>query len=253
LVVAILLTVTLTFYLRGALRGPTTVHVGGAVEAAYDYPTEHSDLGAIAAEGTLREVTANYEGVPIRELLARAQPLPGASLLLVRASDGYAFFISLDEVENNDALLLAPQGEEEVSYNIVGAQNSKAWIRGVTELSVVGASALEVGGALDKAGPYVPGDWQFEMDATRIDLGDGPRKLQGVPLGMVLATMEPQESATTVLVHTHDEPLSLPLAEVLADDSLRLFTVIGQENVTTALARMEGEILTPEVLRIEVQ
>ncbi len=254
LLAAALLTVALTFYLRSALRGPATVHVGGAVDAPYDYPTQHGDLGATTAEGTLREVTARYNGVPVRDLLTRAEPQPGASLLLVRATDGYAFFIGLDEVRDNDALLLSPQGEgDEASYNIVGAMNSKAWVRSVEELVVVGAAALEVSGALEAPAPYNPDDWQFDMDSTRLDLGDGARKLQGVPLGKVLAAMEPQAGATTVVVHTGGAPLSLPLADVLADDEVRLFTVIGEDAVTFALARIEGEVLAAQVTRIEVK
>lgn len=254
LVVATLLTVVLTVYLRGALRGPAVVHIGGAVAAPYDYPTKHGDLSTTTADGTLREVTAMYNGVPIGDLLTRARPQPGASLLLVRATDGYAFFIGLDEVRDNNALLLSPQGEgDEASYNIVGALNSKAWVRGVKELVVVGAATLEVGGALDAPTAYDPDEWQFEMDSTSIDLGDSPRKLQGVALGKVLAAMEPQVGAETVMVHTDGEPLSLPLAEVLADDDLRLFTVIGEADVTFALARMEGKVLVPAIRRIEVR
>ena len=54
-------------------------------------------------------------------------------------------------------------------------------------------------------------------------------------------------------VHTGTEPLSLPLADVLADDNLRLFTVIGEADVTFALARVEGEVLAARVTRIEVK
>jgi DMSO/TMAO reductase YedYZ molybdopterin-dependent catalytic subunit len=199
-------------------------------------------------------VTAQYHGVPVRDLLARAQPRPGASLVLVRATDGYAFFLGMDEVRDNDALLLSPQGEgDEASYNLVGAMNSKAWVRSVEELVVVGAATLEVSGALDAAGPYDPDDWQFDMDSTRLDLGDGPRKLQGVPLGEVLAAMKPQARAETVLLHTGGEPLSVSLADVLADEDIRLFTVIGEANVTFALARMDGEVLAAEVTGIEVK
>jgi hypothetical protein len=249
-----LLTVALTLYLRGALRGPATVEIDGSVAAAYVYPLEHGDLGATTAEGTLREGTANDEGVPIRELVARAQPEPGASLLLVRASDGYAFFISMDEVRDNEALLLSPQGEgDEASYNIVGAQNSKAWVRGVTELVVVGGATLEVRGALDAAAAYDPDDWQFEMDSTRLDLGEGSRKLQGVALGKVLASMAPTAGAERVVVYSDEGQISLPLAEVLADDELRLFTVIGEAEVSFALARMGGEVLVPRVSGIEVE
>ena len=254
LVVAALLAVVLTVYLRGALRGPAAVSIGGAVAAPYDYPAEHGDLGTTTAEGTLREVTGQYKGVPVRDLVAAAQPQPAATLLLVRATDGYAFFIGLDEVRDNDALLLSPQGEgDDASYDIVGALNSKAWVRGVKELVVVGASTLEVSGALDAPAPYDPDDWQFDMDSTRIDLGDGPRKLQGVPLGKVLASMEPQDSAATVVVHTSGEPLTLALSDVLADNDVRLFTVIGEDDVTFALARMGGEVLAPQVTRIEIQ
>jgi len=254
LIAVALLSVALTVYLRDALRGPLTVHVGGAVAAAYDYPREHGDLGATTAEGTLREVTARYNGVPVRELVGRAQPQPGAAMLLIRASDGYAFFISMDEVRDNDALLLSPQGEgDEASYNMVGALNSKAWVRGVQELIVVGAATLDVTGALERAVPYDPDDWQFDMDSTRIDLGDGPRKLQGVPLGKVLAAMEPLTEASTVVVQGDGEPVSLPLGAVLADDDLRLFTVIGEVDVSFALARMDGEVLAEQVAGIEVR
>jgi energy-coupling factor transport system substrate-specific component len=254
LVAAALLAVALTVYLGGALRGPPAVHVGGAVNAPYDYPTGQADLGATTAQGTLREVTAEYSGVPVRDLLALAEPQPGASLLLVRATDGYAFFIGLDEVRDNDALLLSPQGEgDEVSYNVVGALNPKAWVRGVSELIAVGAATLEVDGALDRPAPYDPDDWQFEMDSTRLDLGDGARKLQGASLGQVLAAMEPAAGAGTVVVHTGGEPISLPLAEVLDGDDVRIFTVIGQADVAFALARMSGEVLAANVTGIEVK
>ncbi len=254
LVAAVLLTVALTLYLRVALRGPATVHIGGAVAAAYDYPKQHGDIAAITAEGTLREVTGRYNGVPVQELLARAQPQTGASLLLVRGSDGYAFFISMDEVRDNSGLLLSPQGQgDDAAYNLVGAKNSKAWVRGVSELVVVGSATLEVSGALDKPVLYDPDDWQFQMDSTRLDVGDGPHKYQGVPLGQVLQAMEPQAGATTVVVYTGGEPVSHPLAEVLGDEDLRLFTIIGESDVTFALARMDGQVLAARVTRIEVR
>ncbi len=254
LVAAALLTVALTLYLRVALRGPATVHIGGAVAVAYDYPQQHGDIAAISAEGTLREVTGRYDGIPVQELLARARPQAGASLLLVRGSDGYAFFISMDEVRDNSALLLSPQGEgDDAAYNLVGAKNSKAWVRGVSELVVVASAALEVTGALDKPVLYDPDDWQFQMDSTRLDVGDGPHKYQGVPLGLVLQAMEPHAKATTVMVNTGGEPLSYPLAAVLGDKDLRLFTIIGESDVTFALARMDGQVLAPRVTRIEVR
>jgi len=254
LVVAGLLTVGLTLYLRQALRGPATIQVGGAVTAPYVYPSEHGDIPQITAEATMRDTATRYTGVPIRELVARAGPREDASLVLARAVDGYAFFISMDEVERNGSLLLACQGKGEDAWcDVVGAENSKAWVRGVSSLSVIGASTIEVGGALDHPGPYDPDDWQFDMDSIRLDLGDGPAKLQGVPLGLVLESMGPQAAATTVIAHAGGAPVELPLSEVLADDDVRLFTVIGDDRITFALARMDGTVLASKVTRIEVQ
>ncbi|MBC8448976.1 MAG: ECF transporter S component [Chloroflexi bacterium] len=251
---AALLAGALTVYLRQALRGPPTVHIGGAVEAPYDYPREHGDISQVTAEGTLSDVTSRYTGVPLRELVALARPAPGAALLLIRASDGYAFFVSMDELRSNESLLLAPQGEgTEASYSVVGAVNSKAWVRGVSELAVVGAASLDVSGALARPGAYDPGEWQTEMDSTRLDLGEGPVKVQGVPLGSVLQRLQPHDDATTVLLHAAGEPISLPLADVLGDDDLRVFTVIGPADVTFAVARMDGQVLAAHVVGIEVR
>jgi hypothetical protein len=59
--------------------------------------------------------------------------------------------------------------------------------------------------------------------------------------------------AETVVLETGDGGLSLPLADVLVDDGLRLFTVIGDAEVSFALARMEGEVLATRVTGIEVR
>ena len=67
----------------------------------------------------------------------------------------------------------------------------------------------------------------------------------------MLAAMEPRAGAETSVVRSGGEHLSLPLAEVLADNDLRLFTVIGEADVTFALARMEGEVIVPDAQHIE--
>jgi energy-coupling factor transport system substrate-specific component len=249
-----LLTLVFGIYLRSALQGPATVHIGGAVTAPFDYPLEHGDIPEIMAQGTLREVTRNYTGVLLRELIERAVPDSGAAQLLVRASDGYAFFVSMDEVRESSTLLLASEGAgKEASYNIVGAQNSKAWVRGVSELTVVGATMLDIFGALKSPIPYDPDDWQFEMDSANLDLGEGTKKYQGVPLGRVLQTMEPHPDASDIALHSGTEPHSLSLADVLEDDDIRLFIVIRTESVSYAVARMNGNVVATEVTSIEVR
>ena len=251
---AAMLTLAFGVYLRQALQGPAAVHVGGAVAAPYDYPLEHGDIPQVTAEGTLRDVTSRYTGVPVQELLARAQPQSSATLLLIQASDGYAFFVSMDEVHENTSLLLAPQGEgQDVSYNVVGAQNSKAWVRGVSDFTVIGAATLEVTGALDHPSPFDPDDWQFEMDSVRLDVGQGPQKVQGAPLGKVLVAMSPGPEADTVVLYGNGETRSMPLSSVLEDDDVRIFTIIGEAGVSFAVARIDGEVIAARVARIEVQ
>jgi len=185
-------TILFGIYLHSALSGPATVRIGGAVAVPYDYPQAHSDIAQVTAEGSLRGVPAKYTGIPIRELLDRAQPASGTSLLLVKAVDGYAFFVSIDEVRDNPALLLAPKGSgSDTVYDLVGAENSKAWVRGVSELTAVAGVTLDVLGRLDAPGVFDPDVWQFDMDSIALDVGNGPEKLQGAPLGKVLAAMGP--------------------------------------------------------------
>lgn len=251
---ALILTLPLTIYLRSALRGPPAVHVGGAVASPYDYPSQNGDLPTVTAETELRGAKSRYFGVTLRELLDRAGPQSGAALVLVQAKDGYAFFVSMDEVAANDSLLLASSGKgSDASYDLVGPRNPKAWIRGVKDLTVIGGAALPVAGALDAPAPFDPKDWQFDMDSTRVDVGQGPQKLQGAPLGKVLQAMQPRPEATTVVLRTGGDPVTLPLSEVLADDDVRIFTVIGPDSVSFAVARMDGQVLAPAVTAVDVQ
>ncbi|MBN1815304.1 MAG: ECF transporter S component [Anaerolineae bacterium] len=249
-----LLAIALTLFLRVALKGPATVEVGGAVAVPYEYSMESTDLAEVAGEGTLNEMARRFTGVPLRAILAHAEPRDDAGMVLVEASDGYAFFVSMDEVEENENLLLVAQGEgEDASYNVMGAENSKAWVRGVTRLTVVGSATIEVTGALASPRAYDPDEWQFEMDAVTLDVGGGPAKYQGAPLRDVLASMEPAAQATTVVLHTDGGPVTLPLAEVAGSDVVRIFTIIGEQDVTFAVARMGGDVIAPRVTEIEIE
>jgi len=259
LVVAILLTIGFTVFLRHSLAGPPTILINGAVASEYAYPDENGDIESITAEGTLRDTTTRYEGIPIRELVERAGPQSTASLVLIKASDGYAFFIDMDEVETSESLLLAPQGKgEDATYNVVGAENSKAWIRSVAEITVVAPSAVDVAGKVDSPGPYDQNAWQYEMDATRLDVGQGVRKYQGAPLGMVLDSFGLQTDATTVAIAGRDTSGAemierLPLAEITANDDIRIFSIVGDDAITFAVATLDSQVIVPDVTRIDVE
>jgi len=197
-----------------------------------------------------------YTGIPLRELLDRAEPATDDGWLLVRASDGYTFFLDLEEVRDNPALLLAPVGSGQGGgYDLVGAANRKAWVRGVSELVVIARATLEVDGRLAQPGIYDPNDWQFDMDSTMVDVGGGPQKLQGTPLGRVLASMLPLDDATEVVARTPDGEVTLSLTDVMNDDDVRIFTAFGEagEAGSFAVARMNGTVLASYVTSLEVR
>jgi len=257
---AAVLAVLFAIYLRGVLRGPATIGVEGAVTAPFSYPQEHGDIEEITAQaaqgGNEGGGMTRYTGVPVREVLDRAEPATDDGWLLVRASDGYTFFIDLEEVRDNPALLLAPVGSgQDGGYDLVGAANRKAWVRGVSELVVIARATLEIEGRLAQPGSYDPNDWQFDMDSTTVDVGAGPQKLQGTPLGRVLASMSPLDDAAEVVARTPDGEVTLSLADVLADDDVRLFTAFGDEGEGSsfAIARMNGAVLATHVTSLEVR
>ncbi len=256
LAIVALLAAGMGLYLRQALRGPANVRIDGAVAVAYEYPRAHSDVAAVTAEATLRNVTTRYKGTPVRELVARAQPQAGASLLLITGSDGYAFFVSMDEVQQNESILLVASGQgDKAAYDLVGPENAKAWVRGVAALTVIAPAPLPIGGALENPGAYDPDAWQFEMDSTQLDVGAGAHKYQGAPLGRVLEAMGLQAEAQQVVLQAADggEDVTLDLAQVLGDDDLRLFTIIGDGEVSYAAARMDGTVLVPHLAAIELR
>jgi len=253
LAAGLLLALGLGIYLRFALSGPRALSIEGAVNAPYTYPRQNGDIPYVTAEATLRGDTARYSGVPLKELVARAGPEDDAAYLLVRSTDGYAFFIPMAEVRESGSLLLVPKGN---GYDLVGPANAKAWVRNVARLAVAGPVALPIEGALERPAPFYPEEWQFRMDAATLDLGAGPAKYQGVALGLVLQEMGPQPQASTVAVYGADpqEPaVTLPLAQVLAEQEVRLFVAIGDADISFALARMDGQVMVPQVERVEVR
>jgi ABC-type thiamin/hydroxymethylpyrimidine transport system permease subunit len=258
---AVLVTVGVGAYLYSALRGPAAIQVDGVVAAPYAYPTRNGDLSPIKAQATLRNVTSTYRGVAVRELVARAQPSADAGLLLITGSDGYAFFVSLNEVKTNGSLLLAASGSgKSAAYDLVGPQNAKAWVRGVARLTVIGVASLPITGALHESSSFDPDRWQYDMDSTRLDVGFGAHKYQGVPLGKVLQALVPQPGAAEVVaVPAPDSPdvaagmVTLPLSRALTDGDLRLFTVFQGQSMQYALATMDGQVLVARLQSLQVR
>ncbi|MBC7248896.1 MAG: ECF transporter S component [Anaerolineae bacterium] len=255
LTAAIVLTLGAGGYLYLRLQGPPVVRISGEVEAPYDYVLTDEMPTITIEERNLPGLIGTYTGVPLREIVARARPRANASAVLVKATDGYDFFISMTEVQSNERLILAHTGSgQQTSYRIAGASNSKAWVRNVMEIQVVAQAVVEVRGALHNAYPYNPDEWQFEMDNARLDLGYGVRKYQGVALGQVLEAMRPQDTATTVVLKSEEgQEATLPLDEVLADEHIRLFNFTTEQGIAFAVARDDGRVWLTNVVEIEVR
>jgi energy-coupling factor transport system substrate-specific component len=254
LAIALPMVVGMTVYLRGKLRGPASVSVGGAVAEPFTFPEELMSVALVTRAVDRQGVEVSYDGYPLSEILEHAEPKPGASKLLMIASDGYAFFLSMQELEENESILLSPQEMRgETSFNVVGPHSSKAWVRGVEQLLVVGESTLPVRGLLESPGPFDPQNWQDSMDSVSLQVSSGPLKVQGVPLGEVLQARGPTQEASRVVVAATEREWTLDLEDLIDDDDLRLFSLVTTDGIHFVLGRMSGEVLLEQVTSIEVR
>jgi ABC-type thiamin/hydroxymethylpyrimidine transport system permease subunit len=251
---AIVMLFALGTYLRMILKGPKTVYIGGEVHTAYDFPSENGDIKLINAEATLRDIKTRYEGYPLPEIIGYAEPVPDAQLLLIRATDGYAFFITMEELSENQSLLLSPSGSiDQASYDLVGPINSKAWVRNVSELIVFSLPLLEIDGAVDRPLQYNPVDWQFQMDSTILDVGYGKNKYQGAPLEDILDSTGISSSAKKVILFNNQEQTEIPIEEIMGNDQIRLFSIMSENKMSFAVATMDGEVFITYLTAIKVE
>ena len=242
-------------FLRASLAGPPVVAVTGACAAPYDYDAATTEGETVTLELELQGMKRRVTGMRLRDILAPAHPDDAAQSVLVSASDGYSFFITLREVAENDDLVLAHRGEgKDTSYDVAGAENPKAWVRNVVELRLVPQALVEVSGKVDRPFPYNPEDWQTAMDNARLDLGDGPKKLQGAALRDVVAKWEPTAEATGVrLVSRSGDTTTIPLADIMGDGDLRIWNVDAPEGITFAVATAGGAVHALDVVAIVVE
>ena len=243
-------------YLYFALQGPPSVRIAGQVSAPYEYSYNDRDEALVVTiqETAKPGLMGTYTGLPLREIVSRAQPAADATAILARGNDGYDFFIEMTELEKNETLILAHSGGGgELTYSVAGAQNSKAWVRNVVEVLVIGRTVVEITGSLDSPREYDPDLWQFEMDNARLDVGYGTRKYQGVSLATVLETMGPHSQADLVtLRNSAGDEQEIELSEVMENPSIRIFNVTGDEGLIFAVASDGGKVWLTNVTEIEI-
>ena len=244
--------VALGAYIWTRVSGQGQVRIEGALRAPYSY--DGRGFGIISGSGTLNGAERSFEGVPLKAALEKGEPLSQSGLVILTASDGYAFMVSMDEVnENANLLLVETNAGNKRIFNVMGAYSSKAWVRGLASISLVPPASLPLRGALDQPRDFVPQEWQAEMDSFFITFTDGNVKTQGVPLTVLLTSMRPVKGARELVAESAVRQLTIPLDDVLADEKIRLFTVIKNDDVRFAIARESGEVLLDAVTSIEVR
>lgn len=244
----------LTIYLRSALKGSPTVNITGAVEAPYHFPHKELVLNQVDRQMELRGVHTAYTGYPMLEVINFAQPFPAANTILIEAADGYAFLISFDELLNNPNILLVPQGQgKNTSFDVVGPNSSKAWVRNVVELTVSVAQGLDIHTPSGEVNIFNPEDWLQDMDSTQIALPDGSQKLQGVPLWKIVEPLVSEETQISIVLHAPESSLVYDWIEIKENDKLRVFTIIEDEGYSFVFATISGEVLLFPLERIEIK
>ena len=235
------------------LQGPPTVAVTGAVDAPYDFAAGMFDT--VEIESDVMGASQRYSGALLRDVVEKARPVPSAASVLVAATDGYGFFISLDEVRANANLILAERRVgRSLNYDIAGAENRKAWVRNVAEISVIMRTLIKMQGALERPYPYDADEWQTEMDSAQLDVDVGGKKYQGMSLSKVLHKMQPAASASLVrLISRSGEEVTLELAQVMQDEGIRIFTIGQSAGITFAVAHEDGQVWLTDVTGITIE
>jgi len=248
-----ILSILLTVYLRSALRGSPTIMISGTVENPYDFPNQTFTPETVTRQMTFRGIPTEYSGYPLLELVEYANPLPGADTLLIEASDGYAFLISFDELMTNPNILAVQSGEgQNASFDIVGPESSKAWVRNVIEMNISISQGLVIQSTDGETFTFNPDEWLSEMDSTTVALPNGSSKLQGVPLWKIIYSFILDADQVIIHINSDQEIRSFPWHEVNKDNNLRIFTVISEEGFEYTLGTMSGEVFVHPITGIEV-
>lgn len=237
----------------------SSVSISGDVKQAFDYPTEEFAFDIKDVEIESNGATRKYSGVGVKDIVEYAQPVNNDGVVLIEATDGYSFFVSMEEINTNENLLIVSQESDgESVFNVVGAASSKAWVRGLSRIVILPKDTLDVGGNVNAPFTFAPQDWQHKMDSIYFYLSsgedeEGKEKLQGVALADIVNQAEPNDPACKIMVSSSNLSETLDCAEVLNDTDIRLFTYPKESGFEFILARMDGTIILRNVTGIEIE
>lgn len=249
-----IIAVSTAVYLRINLQGPQTIQIEGAVENPYAFPDNDLSIKEVNREMEYRGVMTEYLGYPLLDIIDNAGPRPEADTLLIEASDGYAFLISFQELNNNPNILLVQTGKgQNASFDIVGPESSKAWVRNVSRLSVIHSEGLTIATPIGERNQFDPNKWVLEMDSTQIALPGGSQKLQGVPLWKVIEANVKENLPNTVIFKSKSGSTELSWSEIQGNDDLRIFSIIEENGIVFTLAKMSGDVLVYPLTEIIIE
>lgn len=244
----------LAVIMRVNYQGPDSIQITGAVNTPYEFPNREFTIEKESRQMEDKGMMVEYSGYPMTEIIDFAEPVEGANTLLIEASDGYAFLISFDELESNPNILIVEQGKgDNASYDVVGPESTKAWVRNVTRLNVIAAKGLTITTLQGEKIEFDPNEWVSHMDSTQIALPDGSRKLQGVPLWKVLEPTISATEPTLIVFDSKEDTLELDWTEIEGNNDLRIFTVVEEDGISFALAEMSGEVKLFPLTEIEIE
>ncbi len=116
-----------------------SAEVTGSVADPYTFRyADFEDLEVVVNAELIGTVThvepMDYEGVPLRDMVDRAGPEPGASLVYVTGSDGYYAAFGLEDVLSDSQLIIVL---EDGKLRVVAANYDGAyWVEDVVEIEV---------------------------------------------------------------------------------------------------------------------
>lgn len=142
LVIVLAFLVGAVYYAIGILRpfaAPGTASVGGSVEAPFtfvysDWATDERTVHAELRGSATYVPPADYTGIPLRLILARAAPASAATRARIIASDGYEASLALADIAGTADILLERVGD---SLRLVAPGYDGAfWVAQVVRLVV---------------------------------------------------------------------------------------------------------------------
>ena len=230
------------------------ISIVGDVSNPYEFPDEANKIPEVEIQAELNGVSRGYKGYRLSEIVDFAQPKNNSGIIQVTATDGYSFFISIEEAYSNANLIISQQktGNNSV-FNIVGAKSSKAWIRGVSEIKLTKMNGVEVRGAVSNPFIFSPEQWVSDMDSTLFNINGEPKKLQGVSLTKIWEKSQPAGTASIMSFSSESTSSELEKSLFLGNDSTRIFVDLTSEGTRYLIGNMTGDIIFSDVTSIEIK